>query len=160
MHITHVIANRELIVLAQYMLQRVACIHIAECVRDVWHSVVIGHAQCSIGIVTLAVAHVLYGVVATYGEDVLIYIMYSSIESLSDDMTVVGAHSHSFGVDGTDDIILDVAVVETQVSHYGVCIGESVLIVEVKVDVIALLRLEYSVTFLIIAVTELPELFI
>lgn len=61
-----------LIVLAQNMLQRVACIHIAECIREVWHSVVIGHAQCPIGIVALSVAHVLHGVVATYGEDVLI----------------------------------------------------------------------------------------
>lgn len=80
--------------------------------------------------------------------------MYSGIRALADDMTMIGAHGHPFGVDRTDDIILYVAVVEAQVSHYRVCFGKSVLIVEVKVDVITYFRFEHSVTFLIIAVAE------
>ena len=136
------------------MLQRVAGVHIAEGVGQVGHAVVEGHAEGTVGVVALTVAHVLHGVVAADGEDVLIEIMYSRVEALAEHMTVVGAHSHSLGVDGSDDVVLDIAVVESELCHNSVGIGKGVLIVEVEIHVVALLRLEHGIALFIVAVAE------
>ena len=80
--------------------------------------------------------------------------MQAQIHSHSQHLAVVGAYGYTLLTDGSDDVIRNIAIVETCIYTQSMHIIECVLIAQVEVHIVALLRAERSIAFLIISITK------